>query len=264
MSTAPTPDPRLVREHILRCSAASGHGHIPTSFSVVEMILAAYGRMQHDPKAPGWKDRDIFILSKGHAALGYYCCLAELGYFPWEEVQTFGKAGTRFGCHPDRLKCGGIEVSSGSLGHGIAVGVGMALGMKIDREPRHVYALVGDGEANEGSVWEAIMVAADRKLDNFTFLYDHNRSQTRCLQIPNPAERFAAFGCQAIDVDGHDLKALDEALRRPQDGPKAVVCHTVKGKGCRSLSDHVFEWHRRSPKPAELDQLLQELHEKAV
>ncbi len=212
--------------------------------------------MKHDPKNPKWEERDIFILSKGHAALGYYNCLAELGYFPWEGVQTFGKAGTIFGCHPDRLKCPGIEVSSGSLGHGIAVGVGMALAFKIRRQTRQVYALIGDGEANEGSVWESAMVAADRKLDNFTLLYDHNRSQVRCLQIPNPGERFAAFGFDAVDVDGHDLKALAEALAKPHDRPKAVICHTVKGKGCRTLSEQVFEWHRRSPKAPELEQLL--------
>ena len=258
------PNPTRVREHILRCSAASGHGHIPTSFSIVEIILAAYSRLKYDPKRPHWEERDIFILSKGHGALGLYCCLAELGFFDWEEVKTFGKAGTRFGCHPDRLKLPGIEVSSGSLGHGVAVGVGMALAFKIARQPRHVYAVVGDGESNEGSVWEAAMVAADQKLTNYTILYDHNQSQTRCLQIPNPAERFAAFGFSAIEVPGHDMAALTAALAQPQDRPRVLVCHTVKGYGCPTLSENVFEWHRRSPKPAELELLIKDLYAQAI
>lgn len=257
-----------VRRHILECSATSGHGHIPTSFSVVEMVLATYARMRHFPAQPRSPERDIFILSKGHAALGYYCCLAELGYFPWEEVKTFGKAGTRFGCHPDRLKCEGVEVSSGSLGHGLAVGVGMALAFKIQKSQRKVFALVGDGEANEGSVWESVMIAVDRKLNNYTILYDHNRSQTRCLQIENPSERFQSFGCDVVEVDGHDMDQITEALQKePGARPKVVVCRTVKGFGCATLSSHVFEWHRRSPKPEEMKTLLAELeeeHAKAV
>jgi transketolase len=254
-----------VRRHILECSAASGHGHIPTSFSVVEMILATYAQMRHFPDSPRSPERDIFILSKGHAALGYYCCLAELGYFPWEEVKTFGRAGTRFGCHPDRLKCEGVEVSSGSLGHGIAVGVGMALAFQIQKNRRRVFALVGDGEANEGSVWESIMIAVDRKLANFTVLYDHNRSQTRCLQIENPAERFISFGCHVAEVDGHDLSQIAAALKTESGPrPKVIVCRTVKGFGSATLASHVFEWHRRSPKAAELDLLLGELNAQTI
>lgn len=254
-------DTRRIREHILQCSAASGHGHIPTSFSVVEMILGAYGSMNHRPEDPKWDGRDIFILSKGHAALGYYCCLAELGYFPWEEVKTFGKAGTRFGCHPDRVKLAPVEVSSGSLGHGVAVGVGMALAFKIQKSSRKVFALVGDGEANEGSVWESVMIAADRNLSNYTILYDHNKSQSRCLQIQNPAAKFEAFGCHTIEVSGHDLEAIKEAINQPCDGkPKVVVCHTEKGHGCQTLVNGVFEWHRRSPKSEEMESLIKELY----
>lgn len=259
------PSPLSVRRHILECSAASGHGHIPTSFSVVEMILATYAQMRHFPDRPRSPERDIFILSKGHAALGYYCCLAELGYFPWEQVKTFGQAGTRFGCHPDRLKCEGVEVSSGSLGHGIAVGVGMALAFRIQKNQRRVFALVGDGEANEGSVWESIMIAADRQLSNFTVLYDHNRSQTRCLQIENPAERFTSFGSHVVEVDGHDLSQIAAALKTESGPrPKVIVCRTVKGFGSATLASHVFEWHRRSPKAAELDLLIGELNAQTI
>lgn len=254
-----TPTARAAREWAIRCSMKSGHGHLPSSFSIIELALSAYGVMRHDPKNPGWRDRDLFILSKGHAALGYYCTLAQLGYFAPADVEKFGAHRSTFGCHPDRHKVPGVEASCGSLGHGIGIAVGAAMGMRIAGNNRRVFTLIGDGEANEGSVWEAVMVASDQKLSNLTILYDHNRSQTRCLQIPNPAERFAAFGCATIEVEGHDETAIVTALRAPADTVKVVVGHTVKGYGCPSLSDNFFEWHRRSPSPELCDALIAEL-----
>lgn len=256
----PLPDCRKIRENILRCSFQSGHGHIPTSFSVVEPLVAVYATMQHDPKNPKWEDRDYFLLSKGHAALGYYCVLSAFGYLPEEECATIGKGGSRLGCHPDRLKVPGVEASTGSLGHGIGIAVGMALGMKIRKSPRHVYVLIGDGESNEGSVWESIMIAVDQKLNNLTVLYDNNRSQVRCLQLPNPAERFRAFQCDVQEVDGHDLNAMLEALDRPAAAPRVIVCHTRKGQGCPTMMADFHAWHRRSPNAQELEVLLKELY----
>jgi len=263
-SRAMAPAARRVRDLILRASYASGHGHVPTCFSVVEMLLGTYAALRHDPRRPAWPDRDIFVLSKGHAALALYAVLAELGYLEAGELATFGAAGSRLGCHADRLKVPGVEVSSGSLGHGIGVAAGVALAFRIRRSPRRVAVLVGDGEANEGSVWEAVMVATDRRLDNLAILYDDNRSQRRCLQIPNPAERFAAFGCDAIEVDGHDADEVAGALRLTSDRPRAIVCRTVKGWGCRTLEEDVFAWHRRSPTRVEYERLLMELHARAV
>ena len=181
---------RKIRSEILTISHKSGHGHIPTSFSIVEMLCAVYQTMRHDPKRPDMPDRDLFVLSKGHASLGFYCVLAGHGYFDFEDVYAFGAFDSKFGCHPDRTKVPGAEASTGSLGHGIGLAVGMALAAKIAGTPRRVYTLIGDGESNEGTVWEAIMVATNLKLDNLTVLYDHNHSQGRCLPIPNPAERF--------------------------------------------------------------------------
>ncbi|MEI6970047.1 MAG: transketolase [bacterium] len=258
------PDTTKIRENILRCAVASGHGHIPTSFSIVEALVAVYATMKHDPGNPLAEDRDLFVLSKGHAALGYYCVLAEYGYLTLEECMTIGTAKSRLGCHPDRLKIPGVEASTGSLGHGIGIAAGMALGIKIRGSSRKVYTLVGDGEANEGSVWEAIMVAVDQKLHNLTILYDDNRSQVRCLQIPNPLERLAAFGCDAQEVDGHDVNAILAALRTPAKGVKAIVCRTEKGRGCATLLGDFHAWHRRSPSQAELDILLRELHAQTV
>lgn len=254
-----TPACREIRQNILRASHASGHGHIPTSFSIVEMLCAVYDTMKHDPTSPKWPDRDLFILSKGHGALGFYAVLAHHGYFKVEDLSTFGAFQSRLGCHPDRFKVPGVELSTGSLGHGIAVAVGMALAFKLRRSTRQVYTLIGDGEANEGSVWEAVMVATNLQLSNLSILYDFNHSQVRSLQIPNPAERLAAFGCDTTEVAGHDLEALKGALISPSISVRAVVAHTTKGYGCPTLVNNVFEWHRKAPNSVEIDSLMKEL-----
>jgi transketolase len=253
------PECREIRRNILKASRASGHGHIPTSFSVIEMMYSVYATMKHDPKNPQLPDRDIFILSKGHAALGYYGVLAHFGYFPNEELSTFGAFKSRLGCHPDRLKAPGVELSTGSLGHGISVATGIALAFQIQKSPRKVYTLIGDGESNEGSVWESLMVAAHLRLSNLTILLDFNRSQIRSLPITNPAERLFAFGCETIEVAGHEVDALQQALARPATRPKAIVAHTTKGFGCQSLVNNIFEWHRKSPNPEQLETLMKEL-----
>ena len=254
-----TPACRQIRENILKASRASGHGHIPTSFSIIEMLVAVYETMKHDSANPAWPERDVFILSKGHAALGLYAVLAQFGYLKAEELNTFGAFQSRLGCHPDRLKAPGVELSTGSLGHGIAVAVGIALAFRIQQSSRRVFTLIGDGECNEGSVWESIMVAAHQRLQPLTILLDFNHSQIRSLPIPNPAERLAAFGCDTIEVDGHDVAALKAALAKPSQTTKAIVAHTTKGHGCSTLSSNIFEWHRKSPSPEQLDLLMKEL-----
>lgn len=250
---------RNIRKEILKISKFSGHGHIPTCFSVVESLYAVYLSMKHNPKNPLWEERDIFVLSKGHAALSHYCVLAHFGYFPIEKVYSFGAFESDFGCHADRLKIPGIEASTGSLGHGIGLAVGMALAFKIKKTTRKVYTIVGDGEANEGTVWEALLVADNLKLDNLTVIYDNNMSHARGLQIKNPGEKFAAFGCHTIEVDGHDVEALNEALRFETTRAKGIIANTVKGYGCRELSENHYAWHRRSPNTEELSCLLEEI-----
>ena len=254
-----TPFCKEIRRSILRASRASGHGHMPTSFSIVEMLCAVYETMKHDPANPKWEGRDIFILSKGHGALGFYAVLAHYGYLKTEELNTFGAFKSRLGCHPDRMKAPGVEMSTGSLGHGIAVAAGMALAFRLQNSPRRVYTLIGDGEANEGSVWETVMVATNLKLNNFTILYDSNHSQVRSLHIPNPGDRFRAFGCDVHEVNGHDLEALKAALAAPASTTKVVVANTIKGCGCPTLTANIFEWHRKSPSPEQLEQLMGEL-----
>jgi len=185
--------------------------------------------------------------------------LAHYGYFPVEELKTFGAFQSRMGCHPDRFKVPGVEASTGSLGHGIALAVGIALAFRMRDSSRRVYTVVGDGESNEGSVWEAIMVATHLRLNNLTILYDSNRSQVRSLQIPNPAERLAAFGCDTVETNGHDLDGIKSALSGQFSNVRAVVANTIKGNGCPTLTANMFEWHRRSPGPDDLKLLLNEL-----
>lgn len=251
---------REIRENIIKISHHSGHGHLPTCFSIIEMLRAAYDRMRHDPANPLMQDRDIFILSKGHAALALYCTLSHYGYFPVSDVYGFGSFESGFGCHPDRHTVKGVELSTGSLGHGIGVAAGMALGFKLLKNDRKVFVLIGDGESNEGSVWEAVMVASKQRLDNLTILFDNNCSQTRGLPISDPEAKFRSFGAHVISVNGHDVAAIREAIVAPATGvPRVVVANTVKGKGCGTLEREMFAWHRRSPNKQEHDMLIGEL-----
>lgn len=259
-----TPHCKNIRKSILSISKESGHGHIPTCFSVVEILYAIYSTIKHNPENPDWDDRDIFILSKGHASLAHYTVLAHFGYFGIKDVYSYGACNSDFGCHADRLKVPGIEASTGSLGHGIGLAAGMALARKIRKHPGRVYTLIGDGESNEGSVWEAVMVAKNLNLSNVTVIYDNNMSHSRGLQIHNPAERFGAFGCKVAEVDGHDLDALASEICANGENVKAIVANTTKGYGCRTLVDNQYQWHRRSPNDAEYEKLIGELDEKAV
>jgi transketolase len=253
-----------IRKNILKISHASGHGHIPTCFSVVEALWAFYETMKHDPHQPTWEERDIFVLSKGHAALAYYCVLAAQGYFPLEKVYAFGAFQSDFGCHADRFKIPGIEASTGSLGHGIGLATGMALALKLKKSTRRVFTLIGDGEANEGSVWEAVMVADSLHLDNLTIIYDNNLSHPRGLQVLNSAAKFQAFGCRVTEVDGHDVEALKAAYASESDGVHAIIAQTVKGHGCSELIENHYAWHRRSPTESELACMLEELDAAAI
>ena len=258
------PECKDIRKNILTISHQSGHGHIPSCFSVVESLFAVYSLMPHDPRNPAWEGRDIFILSKGHAALAQYCVLGWFGYFGVDTIHSFGNYQSDFGCHADRCKVAGVEVSTGSLGHGIGIAVGMALAFKVQKSKRKVYVLIGDGEANEGYVWEAVMMAVNLRLDNLTVIYDNNMSQLRGLQIHNPAERFSAFGCETVEVNGHDVEELESALQKKSNTVKIIVGHTKKGYGCKTLVENQYEWHRKSPTSEQLQQLCEELDATAV
>lgn len=258
------PECKEIRKYILDISRKSKHGHIPTCFSVVELLYAIYETMKHNPFDPLWSERDMCILSKGHASLAHYCILAKFGYFDIQQVYSFGSHMSNFGCHADRLKVPGIEASTGSLGHGIGIAAGIALAFKIKKSKRRVFTIVGDGESNEGTVWEAIMVAVDQKLNNLNIIYDYNISHMRGLQIYNPVAHFQGFGCDVVETNGHDVNALKEELKKTGDTVRVIVANTKKGYGCKTLVENHYEWHRKSPNDEEFKKLMRELREETV
>jgi transketolase len=216
---------------------------------MVEILVALFfgGVLRHDPGNPSWPERDRFILSKGHGAPGLYAVLAERGYFPAAWLQNLRKIGSPLEGHPNMRRLPGVEASTGSLGQGLSIGVGHALGARLDRRDSRVYVMIGDGEAQEGQVWEAAMTAAKYELENLTAILDLNRfQQTGRLEDVMPAlepvlPKWAAFGWHPIEIDGHDLDAVFDALdeaRRVRGRPQVVIAHTVKGKGVSLIENH--------------------------
>jgi transketolase len=259
--------PATVRQTIVQVSYASGHGHLPSCFSVVEILTVLYEHiLRIDPKNPTSTERDFFIFSKGHAAAAIFAVLAHAGFYSRKTlVDTYAASKSLFGCHPDRLKVPGIEASTGSLGHGLPFAVGWALGLKMRRKPNRVFVLIGDGEANEGSVWESSMVAAHHHLEHLVGIVDFNQSQQRCLPLTRPAEKWASFGWRVMEVDGHSTHALrttlTEAAERPVGVPTMVIAQTVKGKGVSFIERDMYAWHHRCPTADEFQQIMEELRE---
>ncbi len=245
---------------ILETAAQSKEGHIGSAFSILDILWVLYSQvLRVDPKKP-CGDRDIFILSKGHGSLALYAVLAAHGFFGLEELRTFCSKESRLGGHPDARKVPGVEASTGSLGHGFPMAVGCAWAQQIKQSPFTTYCLIGDGETNEGTVWESALMASHRKLGNLTLVVDHNHSGDRALNVGSLVEKFKAFGWQASDCSGHDAKALAAALARPSSShlPRVIVAETIKGRGCASLENNP-EWHHKSPSSTELQHLLEEL-----
>jgi transketolase len=212
-----------------------------------------FGIMNHDPQNPTWPDRDRFILSKGHGVLGYYTALAEAGYFPLQVLDTFETDDSDLPGHPCRKIDYGIETSTGSLGHGLSIGVGLALAGKLDKKNYTVYVVVGDGECDEGTVWEAVMSANQFQLDNLVVVVDRNLLQSdglsrEIMQLDSLGEKWRQFGWVVREVDGHNVGDLLEALHiksRPKGHPYAVIAHTIKGKGV-SFFENNNQWHHSS------------------
>ena len=258
---------REVRGDVLDMSFRARTPHIGSSLSCVEILVAAYCT---DPGlAPGeWEspDRDRFILSKGHAAAALYATLARCGYFPLEWLNRFAENGGPLAEHPIRGLLPGIEVTSGSLGHGLALGIGMALAGRIQRREYRAIVLLSDGECNEGTVWEAALFAPAHKLREIMVIVDYNKWQAtgrsnEVLALSPLAAKWAAFGWAVSEIDGHDLNALVEKLAEPLDGagrPRALIAHTVKGKGVSFMEDD-NNWHYRIPSADELQRAKQEL-----
>lgn len=250
---------RLKRQIVL-ATMAIGEGHIASAFSIIDILWVLYDRvLRVDPKNPKRNDRDRFILSKGHGALALYAVLAEKGFFPPSELERFATYDSPLGGHPDCNKVPGVEASTGSLGHGLPMGVGMALALRIRKVDRRIIVLVGDGECNEGSIWESALLAAHHRLSNLTCIVDYNHSTDRALLLGDIATKFKAFGWSAVNINGHDHDAIYDALIKPgSNKPQVIVAETVKGFGCKAMENNPA-WHHRAPTQDELTGILEEL-----
>lgn len=242
-----------LRSKMLQTMAASRRGHLASAFSVTEILRVLYDDvLRVDPKNPKWSGRDRCILSKGHGCMAIYVMLAEKGFFPEAELAKFCQTDGMLGGHPDH-KVPGIEASTGSLGHGLPIGVGMAINARYEKSDSRVFVILGDGESNEGSVWEAALCAGKHQLSNLVILVDYNKYQsygsTYEIQDLEPlADKWRAFGFATTEVDGHDVKALQSVLvNLPADlgKPTAIICHTVKGKGVEFIENDM-EWHHKN------------------
>ena len=258
---------RQVRRDIINMTANAGSGHPGGSLSAVELMVSVfYNHMRVDPKNPKAEDRDRFVLSKGHAAPCYYAVLAELGFISRDEFKNFRQLHSILQGHPDCKKVPGVDASTGSLGQGCSIAVGMALGAKVQGKDTKVFTLLGDGECQEGQIWEALMSAAHYKLDNLTVIVDNNGlqidgSNDQVMGLGNIAQKFTAFGFRVMEVaDGNDLKQVLDALHQPaqKDVPTCILCHTVKGKGVSFMENQVG-WHGKAPNAEQRDQALKEL-----
>jgi transketolase len=258
---------RRLRLKILESAVSAGAGHIAPAYSSLEIVASLYfGILRVDPKQPKSPDRDRFVMSKGHGCLALYAVLAERGFFPIELLNNFTKPGSFLGGHPD-LKVPGVDTSTGSLGHGLPVAVGMSLAAKIDGYGYRTFALLSDGECQEGSVWEATMLASHLRLDNLTVIIDHNKLQSLGLvsDVMSSAipfnDKWHAFGWAVIEIDGHNLSSLRDVLCNTplQRGrPTLIVANTIKGKGISYMEQSPI-WHYRIPNAEELAKARMEL-----
>lgn len=257
----------VVRQDIIKMLTESASGHPGGSLSAVEILTSLFfSEMKVDPKNPRWEDRDRFVLSKGHGAPVLYAVLAEKGFFDKSELSTLRKINSNLQGHPNMNETPGVDMSTGSLGQGLSAANGMALAGKLDKKDYRVYALLGDGELEEGQVWEAAMTAAHYKLDNLTAFIDHNGLQIdgEVTEVMNPEPvdaKFKAFGWNVITIDGHSFeeifKALDEA-KNTKGMPTMIVSKTVKGKGVSFMENQVG-WHGNAPSKEQSEQALKEL-----
>jgi transketolase len=256
-----------IRMGVIESVYCAKAGHPGGSLSSADLMAYLYfEQMRVDPKNPKWEGRDRFVLSKGHAAPVLYAALAHRGFFPVEELKTLRKCGSRLQGHPSMKLCPGVDMSTGSLGQGISAAVGMALGAKLDKSDVMTYALLGDGELEEGQVWEAAMFAAAKKLDNLVAIVDNNHLQIdgtiEEVNSPYPiAEKFAAFGWNVIEIDGHCFDALESAfagVKNFNGKPTAIIMKTVKGSGVSFMENNV-NWHGAAPNAEQYEQAMNEL-----
>ncbi len=257
-----------IRKDVLRMLTAAGSGHTGGSLSIVDILIALYYyEMRNDPKKPEWPGRDRFLLSKGHGCPALYAVLAEKGYFRKEDLPGLRKLGSKLQGHP-QIGLEGIEISSGSLGQGLSIANGMALAARLDKLDTRIYCLMGDGETNEGQVWEAAMTASHYKLDSLCAIIDYNKLQIDgfCCEIKDMGaylDKWKSFGWHVLETDGHDIGKLMDAFDKAKTVkgmPTVIVAHTIKGKGV-SFVENKVQWHGISPKAEECERAIKELDE---
>src|SRR5690242_15996282 len=245
---------KYLRKLVVRALEGGERGHIGSSMSLIEIMRVLYDDiLRYRPSEPEWRDRDRMILSKGHGCIALYVMLADKGFFPLDTLDTFCRRDSILGGHPEAGKVPGVEASTGALGHGLSIGVGMALAVRMQKRDSRVIVVMGDGEIDEGSVWEAAMCAGKHRLCNLTAVIDYNKIQsagpTREIQDLEPLiDKWRAFNFAVTDVDGHDVAALRKVFRAlpfASDRPSAIICHTVKGKGI-AFAEHDPNWHHKS------------------
>ncbi len=256
-----------IRVEIIKMIGAAGSGHPGGSLSAVELLVALYFRvLRHDPQNPAWPDRDRFILSKGHGCPVLYATYAEAGYIDPALLATLRKLGSPLQGHPDKRMLPILEASTGSLGQGLSIGIGIALAARMDKKDYHTFVMIGDGESQEGQIWEAAMFAGYHKLANLTAIVDYNKQQlddftAKILDLEPLVEKWTSFGWNAVEIDGHDFKQVIPALEEARSAtrkPTVIIAHTVKGKGVSFMENNI-KWHGVAPKPEEVAAALKEL-----
>lgn len=254
-----------IREHALRMTSRAGSSHIASILSMSDIIAVLYGKVLNvDSAKPRMPERDRFILSKGHAGAGIYAALAERGFFPIEQLKTHCQDGSILSGHVSHKDVPGVELSTGSLGHGLSVATGMAYSAKLDDRNHRVFVVMSDGECDEGSIWEAAMFASHHKLNNLCVIIDYNKIQSldyvaNTLALEPFGKKWESFGWNVVEVDGHDHEAIEAACNQTKETkPVCVIAHTTKGKGISFMESSVL-WHYRSAKNEEFDSALAEL-----
>ncbi len=256
-----------VRINIIKMLEEAESGHPGGALSAADILTVLYFyKMKHNPDNPAWDERDRFILSKGHGVPAQYAVLAKSGYFPEEELMSLRKINSRLQGHPDRMKLPGIEASTGSLGQGLSIAIGMAIAGKLDKKNYHIYCMIGDGESQAGQIWEAGMCAAKYKLDNLTAILDYNKIQlddrvSVIMDIEPIKNKWLSFGWNVIEIDGNDIEQIIEALdeiEKVRQQPSIIIANTIKGKGVSFMEDKV-DWHGKAPSKEQAEQAIEEL-----
>jgi transketolase len=258
---------KIIRRDIVEMIYRANSGHPGGSLSITEIVTALYFNvMNHNPEKPDWEDRDRFILSKGHACPALYSCMARTGYFPLEELKTLRRINSRIQGHPEVRKLPGIEASTGSLGQGLSIGTGIAIGGKLKNKDYRVYVLCGDGELNEGQIWEAALFCGNKNIDNLTLIVDYNKQQLdgwlkEIMPMDSLTDKFKSFNWHVIEIDGNNmeqvLKAFDEA-KNTKNKPTVIIAHTIKGKGVSFMENNI-EFHGMPPSKEQYEIAMQEL-----